>query len=190
MTSGVFKSQMARLNTLRFAPATLASHWDALQDIPDELFTAAVSLALRTRAEFPAPAELRADTDAVVRRQTPLAVPPTSFRVPVDGELKATIRNPFTDDRSKDIVVTITETIPHCCDDCDDTGWASYWCGSGPSTMAPWLYRRRCDRQHPPSHPGHDWADVCPCAATNPAILRRKAAQAVRYASEPEKVGR
>ncbi len=136
MTLGVFQSQIDRLRALRFAPADFNSHWDALQDIPDELFTAAVSHALRTRAEFPAPAELRADTDAVVRRQQPpIAEHPTSHRVPIEGGIPVEITSPFG---GPSIHLTVTETIRYDCDECDDTGRVTFWCGEDGPTKKPW----------------------------------------------------
>lgn len=189
VTLGVFQSQVDRLRVLRFAPADFNSHWEALHDIPDELFTAAVSHALRTRAEFPAPAELRADTDAVIRRQQPIAEHPTSRRVPIEGGIPVTIRNPFAETPGQgDLHLTITETIQHACDECDDTGRVTFWCGEDNRARRPWIYRRACDRRNP--HGPHDWVAACPCVETNPVILARKAAQQQRFAQEPEKVGR
>jgi hypothetical protein len=176
---------MERLTSLRFPPAELENHWEALQDIPDELFTAAVSHAQRTRVDHPTAAELRADTDAVVRRTTPQAVHPTSRLVPVEGSIQVEIKNPFG---GKSIFVHVTEEPAYCCTECDDTGMVSYWCGKAESKYMPWLYRRRCDRRH--THSDHDWAGPCPCADTNPSIQRKRAAVAAKYAQEPEKVGR
>lgn len=186
MTPGVFQSQIERLRPLRFCPADFSAHWEALQDIPDELFTAAVSHAQRTRVEFPTPAELRADTDAVARRNArPQAVHPTSRLVPIEGTKPVTIQNPFG---GAPITVQIAHEPDYDCTECDDTGMVKYWCGESQSTRWPWLYRRHCGRSQ--THGDHDWAGPCPCVSTNPTIQRRKAAQASRYAQAPEKVDR
>ena len=186
MTSAVFASQMERLRPLRFGPSDFGSHWEALRDIPDELFTAAVSHALRTRAEFPAPAELRADTDVVARRNgNRQAVHPTSRAVPIEGGIPVEIKSPFG---GPSITLHVTETIRHDCDDCDDTGKVLFWCGDDASARWPWMYRRRCERRNP--HGDHDWAAECPCVPTNATIQLRKAAQQQRFSQEPEKVGR
>jgi hypothetical protein len=186
VTFGVFESQMERLRPLRFTPADFGSHWEALQDIPDELFTAAVSHALRTRAEFPMPAELRADTDAVARRQArPQAVHPTSRLVPIEGSIPVEIKNPLG---GPSIHVHVTNEPRYDCTECDDSGMVKYWCGESPSTRWPWLYRRHCGRHH--SHADHDWAGPCPCVPTNPTIQDRRARMAAKFSQEPEKVQR
>ena len=54
-----FDKQMRRLAGLKFAPATLDTHWEALCDMDVEVLAAAVGVAVRQCHEFPAPAQLR-----------------------------------------------------------------------------------------------------------------------------------
>ena len=60
-----FREQMTRLMGLKFAPADLTTHWEALSDVPEPVLAAAVSRAQRSRVDFPTPIELRQDADAV-----------------------------------------------------------------------------------------------------------------------------
>lgn len=182
MTRDWFDRQLSRLASLPNAPADTDGHWDALQDLPPQLFEAAISHALRTRAWFPVPVDLRRDCDAVSRRAVPSAVAPTSHLVPVDGQQIVTIRNPFG---GADITLAIDRAYRADCDDCDDSGQVVFWCGAEKSTRWPWLYRRACERRDP--HAAHDWAGTCPCVATNATIQRRRAAQGTRYAQDPER---
>lgn len=56
----LFKRQMHRLGGLKFAPQTLDTHWEALRDLGDDEFVAAVDRAQRECDEFPSPRQLRA----------------------------------------------------------------------------------------------------------------------------------
>jgi hypothetical protein len=78
MTRAFFDGELARLRCLRFVPSDTDPHYEDLQAIPESVFTAAVTLARRTRLDFPVPAELRADCDQVasqVRRPVPVREP-------------------------------------------------------------------------------------------------------------------
>ena len=67
MTRPWFDGQMARLGGLRFPPADLLTHWEALQDMPDGALEAAVTRSQKTRVDFPTPADLRQDADLAYR---------------------------------------------------------------------------------------------------------------------------
>ena len=60
-----FDAQIVRLMVLRFPPADVNEYFVALQDIDAEVFPLAIGHALKTRRDFPVPAELRADADHV-----------------------------------------------------------------------------------------------------------------------------
>lgn len=176
-----FDSQMRRMGVLKFPPENVDEHYRGLQDIPPEVLDVGVSHALVTRSWFPTIAELRIDCD-VANRQRPRAVPPTSPEVPVEGGFPVFIKNPFGEGG---ISFMVTKEPWRDCDVCDDTGWAKYFCGEEPSRLMPWLTKRRCERRH--THADHDWAQACPCVATNRTIQQRRAAS-IRYSSDPEKV--
>ena len=50
---------MKRLSGLKFAPAEYDTHWEALQDMPNDAFETAVSVAQQVCEDFPSPAKLR-----------------------------------------------------------------------------------------------------------------------------------
>lgn len=68
-----FTSQLARLASLKFPPATLEGHWEALNGLRIEDLARAVGQALRECDTFPAPAELLRLAD----RTAPALPPPT-----------------------------------------------------------------------------------------------------------------
>ena len=59
MTRDIFTAQMRRMNGLRFPPADLGTHWEGLSDLPIDVLTRAIERSIRTRSDFPTPAELR-----------------------------------------------------------------------------------------------------------------------------------
>jgi hypothetical protein len=63
MTETFFNQQMSRLIGLRFVPGDMTTHWEALQDLPEEVLSRAVAHAGRTRVDFPTPYQLRQDAD-------------------------------------------------------------------------------------------------------------------------------
>lgn len=179
MTAECFYEQMGRLSGLRFRPADLETHWDALQDLPDDVLEAAVSRALKTRAEFPAPVELRQDADLVVRqlrpatreddaaRKTPLAEPRV-IRWPDGRELK-----------------TISHEWRYDCDVCSDAGWESAWCGDLKDPhRQPWQEIYTCDRRY--KHAAHEVLRKCRCWETNQTLVRKREA-ARKYAESAGK---
>jgi hypothetical protein len=66
-----FRDQMKRLMGLKFAPADLTTHWEALSDLSQDDVAAAVTKAQRQCDEFPSPRLLRS-----------LAREPWSWRCP------------------------------------------------------------------------------------------------------------
>jgi hypothetical protein len=155
---------MDRLGGLKFKPANLQTHWEALSDLGDAELVAAISRAQRECEEFPAPKMLRVFVDEyrgrieVPEEDPSRAVPvePTTFEIPEVG-----------------LKIPITREWRYYCDECNDTGMRSYWCGVGQSTRWPWMKVMHCARRN--EHGEHEWVDQCQCAATNPAVLRRLA---------------
>lgn len=164
--------QIDRLRVLRGMPSDTFEYFAALQDVPDERFTAAVSHALRTRAWFPTPAELRADVDAVA----PSYVPPreeSRIEAIAGGGREVVIVNPLNP--SQQIRVQVDRVWKFDCLDCEDSGWISRTCPEQP-----------CGRKHVKPYP-HEYVEPCACIGWNPSIRRRKEAGA-KYAQPPEKV--
>jgi hypothetical protein len=164
-----FQRQMQRLGGLKFAPAGLDTHWEALSDLSDAELDAAVSRAARECEEFPAPKMLRMFVDDY-RRDLPVPDEDLSRETPM---APLTIVTPYGDTH------TFTREWKYYCEDCCDTGRRSSWCGDGPSERYPWMsvarcYTTNCEKLRRGGY-AHEWVDHCPCAYTNPAVLRKKA---------------
>ena len=178
MTREFFDRQMTRLSVLRFPPADIDEHFEALRDIQADVFDAAVSHALKTRRDFPVPAELRADADhvAVSMRQ-----------VVVDEVREVPLVEPFTVTVPEvGTVISITREWKYYDERCHDSGWAAWWGGdvSAPG-WKPWYEASRCDRRQ--DHGPHEWVGHCACYDSNPALVRKREAQR-KYAASPQKV--
>lgn len=167
-----FLEQMSRLNGLHFVPADLTTHWEALQELPEAVFEAAVTRAQRTRVDFPAPLELRQDADQAARRTA--APEPDAPALPAPVVL-GTLPNGRA--------VTATRMWVYYCEVCSDSGWRTLWCGGG-ALPKPWLEHRTCDRRF--EHAPHESIEACPCRESNPAVKRRKEREA-KYAAKPGK---
>lgn len=179
MTDAFFREQMARLAGLRFVPAELTTHWEALYDLPEDALEAAVSRAQRTRVDFPTPIELRQDADQATAR--PSAIDPDPGRGS-DHEPRTIIAK--IDDLAERHF-RITREWKYYDDACSDTGWVSVFCGSEAHPQRkPWWAVRTCDRRG--DHAPHEWVFQCSCAEWNPAIKRRKERDG-KYAEKPGK---
>lgn len=183
MTRDQFDVEMARMGGLRFVAADMETHWEGLRDIPLPVLQAAVTLAIRTRVDFPTPVELRRDADQVRARQTAteddrgtdLERPVVLGHLPTGREVKA------------------LRLWRYYCDDCSDSGWQSCWCGSLTNTVdgqeipnlarKPWQEIRTCD--HRGEHYAHEWVRQCACWDTNPALVKKR--EASRKYAEPGK---
>lgn len=167
-----FNEQMDRLRGLRFVPSSLETHWEALQQLPEVVLEAAVTRAQRTRVEFPTPVDLRRDADDVapqVQHLEPLPDQSEDLPEPVDlGTLPDGTR-----------LKPATRLWRYYCDRCSDLGQASWWCGDEHSRRQPWIPFGRCPRRG--EHGAHEWTTECACAASNPAVLRKREQQ-VKYA--------
>ncbi len=78
MTRAFLEGQLARLGGLAFAPDTLDTHWEALQDLPEALLEAAVAEVQRESEAFPSPVAIRTIADRL--RPRVLALPPPTAR--------------------------------------------------------------------------------------------------------------
>lgn len=173
-----FDLELGRLAVLPGMPGDSDAYWEALKDIPEPVFVAAVSHAIRTRKWFPVPVELRVDADAVRPRSTYQAPPQ---RKPVT-ETTFTFANRWG---GKDITVTVTDAIQYECDACSDTGWEAVWCGPPAPSRKPWHESAVCTRVG--VHPSHEWVRKCACWDTNTVLIRKREAQATYAAQREEK---
>lgn len=178
MTAEFFERQIERLKPLGAASDEFKdAYWDALHDLPADVFDAAISHALKTRTWFPKPAELRIDADTVA----PLVRPPLP-----DEDRSRLLDEPFTV-TLPDVgtLVSVTREWKYYDERCSDSGWASWWCGDPTDRRrAPWMEIGRCDRHG--EHGPHEYVTRCACWESNPALVRKRANQQ-RYAEKPGK---
>lgn len=171
MTTEYFARQMDRLSGLRFRPADLTTHWEALNDLPDAVLSAAVSRAQRTRVEFPTPVELRQDADL---EHAPVAAPAEDRSTPLDQPFTVVVPEVGT-------IVSVVREWKYYCGQCNDGGWESVWCGDSPAK--PWQASCGCNRRG--DHEAHEFVRPCACWDTNPALVRKREAQR-QYAEQPD----
>jgi hypothetical protein len=164
--------QIVRLSVLRGIPDDICEYFSALKDVPDERFTLAVSHALKTRAWFPSPAELRADVDATAPQISAVQADPKMEPL-IGGGYEMVLKNPFN---GAELRIKVSRVWKFDCEDCSDSGWRSNQCPSDP-----------CGRRY--LHDAHEWVQRCHCVDWNPTIRRRKEALGIKYAKAPEKVG-
>lgn len=175
MTLDTFTAQMGRLSGLRFRPADLTTHWEALKDLPDAVLEAAVTRAQRTRVEFPTPVEIRQDADQVKAHAQPVT--------PIEDR-SARLDRPFTITvPGAGTVLSVQREWSYYCEDCSDSGWRWVWCGERcigegddkREIANPWHDSRPCGRTF--SHSPHEWVTPCPCIEWNPQLKRKREAQ-------------
>lgn len=166
------ESQIARLGVLRGVPGDISEYFTALSDIPELVFVEAVTHALKTRAWFPTPAELRADCDAAQAAfRAPVALEPHVEEL-VGGGRTVTIANPFG---GRGLTIHVTRLWKFDCEECVDTGWRERQCPS-----------EHCGRRQ--DHAAHTWVEPCQCRDWNPTLKRRREAAGVTYAQRASKV--
>lgn len=164
MTARAFKVQMDRLMGLKFAPAKLDTHWEALSDLSDVELDAAVSRAAKECDEFPSPKMLRVFVD---EHRAQVTIPEQ------DQSRWEALQRARSVKLPDGTVLKFTREWRCYCNECGDTGLRSFWCGTEPSKTAPWLPVYRCERAR--EHYAHEWVQACPCAETNPDVQRKKA---------------
>jgi len=161
---------MSRLVGLRFIPADLVTHWEALKDLPDAVLERAVTLAGKTRVHYPTPYELRQDADSG-----------RGAAEPVEEDRGVALDVPFNIHVPEtQTTLSVSRTWTYYCDGCSDTGWLSMWCGEDQPPPRPWHESTACSLAC--THPPHEWVRRCACHETNPALLRKRERQQ-RYAA-------
>lgn len=162
-----FLAEMTRLVGLKFAPADMRTHWEALHEIPRMVLRAAVSRAGRTREEFPSPVELRQDCDAVshtIRLVDPDEDRGTDLPEPVELGTLPTGKK-----------LTAERVWRYYHSECSDSGIESLWCGAEGPQMKPWHTRQACERTK--AHEPHEWTRKCTCFDSNPALIKQRERQ-------------
>jgi len=169
-----FERELGRLACLRFPPIDLDGHYAGLKDIPLADFQRAVTLALKSRSEFPTVAELLNDADASNRK--PSTVIPFPQSVELETPIKVKLPWTYTDKERKAFQKThgrepnthlsIThERAPSDCEACNDSGWEEFQCPGdhrcGMSSCATTKYQ-------------HGYAKKCACWDTNPVLIRER----------------
>ena len=161
MTAAAFVSRMHRLMGLKFAPTSLDTHWEGLRDLGDDEIDAAIERAARECDEFPAPKMLRMFVDEYRARVIPLAPDREREIAPVDVQVPQAEKS-----------FRINREWRYYDERCSDTGWVSMWCGAS-QPPKPWLERGFCGRSRP--HSDHEFVVECPCASSNPDVIRKRA---------------
>lgn len=178
MTPAFFEQQMARLSGLKFRPADLGTHWEGLRELPDAVLEAAIGRAVKTRADFPTPFELRQDADQMASRVRAVEPEPEDRAVP----LPAPHVIPFPQAGRN---IRVEAEWRYYCETCSDLGWESVWCGDPKAVRRmPWHEIRTCERRG--EHGAHEWVRQCRCWDSNPALIRKRENQK-KYAEKGAK---
>jgi hypothetical protein len=180
MTRGDFNGEMVRMLGLRFAPATMDTHWEGLQSIPVADLHRGVTRAILSRSEFPTPAELRADCDA--ERVIPHDDPSLGR-----GEVLLDAPIPLGVLPDGTVLPAATHAWTYCCETCSDTGWQSVWCGVGRSRSVWVTVSADCGRYV--THEPHEFSRKCACWDSNPVLVAARNRQR-KYSQEPAETKR
>jgi hypothetical protein len=161
-----------KLRVLRGGPDSLDKlevYIEAFQHASAEDFERGCQRAVKTRTFFPTPAELFADCETSAPRETWVADP---LIKDVDAQI-VHIPNPFG---GKGLTLRVSKVWDYHCDDCDDIGQVSFWCGDAGPTKKPWQLVVPCGKRQ--EHTPHEYVTRCSCWERNPALIRKRAAQA------------
>jgi hypothetical protein len=159
-----FREQMTRLAGLKFPPAEMLTHWEALADVPSVVLDAAITRAQKTRVEFPSPAELREDCDAVAHQARPAVPEPDRGRDLAEPITVGTLPSGWP------IIVHRIWKYYH--EPCGDGGMEALWCGDVTPLRKPWHALESCGREQ--EHAPHEWVRRCTCWDSNPALQRKR----------------
>lgn len=164
---------------LRFVPADLGGHVEALADLDPLDLDGAVGLALRTRAIFPTPVEVRSDADVVRAKRIAAAAPVAEDRFGDELATPALVGH-----LPAGTPVYASREWRDYCDRCGDTGMASFWCGARGADRYPWMPVSTChgDTCRKTKY-AHEWVQRCACWDSNPALIRKREA-ARKYAAD------
>jgi hypothetical protein len=166
MTRTDFDKQMKRLAGLKFPPATMETHYAVLGSLALDVLSEGVTVAQREVDEFPSPAALLQFAYRVKDRVEPLP----------ELDKEGPLTSPFTIPLQGGKVLQIKREWHYYCEDCSDSGWASFWCGEPTPRRAPWMGISKCQRER--EHLPHEFVVECRCNHSNPAILKRKESMA------------
>lgn len=176
MTRDDFSAAFKPLRALRgwpmdgeLAKERLAIFWDQFQHADAESFARGCARAVKTRTFFPTPAELFADCEMAAPRETWTA---ERHVADVDAQI-VYIPNSFG---GEGLRLTVSKVWEYHCDDCDDGGQVSFWCGAIGPTRKPWQLTVPCGNRE--DHTGHEYVGRCACWDRNPALIRKRALQA------------
>ena len=166
-----FEKELGRLACLRWPPADTDGHYTTLKDMPFADFHAAVTLALKSRSEFPTVAEILNDADAA--NLQPRTVIPFPQSVELETPVKVKLPLTYTDkerqtfkqthkrEPSTHLLIT-HERAPSNCEQCNDSGWEESQCPGdhrcGMPSCATTKYQ-------------HGYAKKCACWETNPILI-------------------
>ena len=171
MTRDEMDAQLYRLVALRGMPGDSEGHWEVLRHVSLGDLARGVSLALKNRSWYPAPAELLTDVE--------MARPRDTWRAERGvGEWRQATTLTIQDGLLKGLSLTIPagREWKQECSDCGDTGWLPMWCGEPSATRKPWMPLEDCGRTS--EHLSHEWVGQCHCWATNTKLIRKRESQA------------
>lgn len=182
MTREWFDEQLGRMVMLKAMPGDSSEYWRACELIPDVVLERGVSHAIRTRTWFPTPAELLQDCDTA----RPRTVERPEMREVSKDAYEATIKNPFG---GSDLRLMVDREWKYYCAECSDIGQRTWWCGSVEDAgRKPWLMVGHCGHRgewlmvghcgHLGEHGSHEYVARCACWASNPELIRKRAADA------------
>ena len=171
------ETQLARLGVLRGVVADVSEYVKALSDVPELVFTEAVSHAIKTRPWFPTPAELRVDCDVAAQsfRTAAATIQAPQIEDLAGGGRVIEIPVPAIFGDVPPLRLKITRVWKFDCEDCGDSGWRSRQC---PEMV--------CGRRF--DHAAHEWVHPCECRSWNPTLRRRAEANA-KYSEAPQRAG-
>jgi hypothetical protein len=160
MTFAAFMQTMDRLSGLKFRPASLQTHWEALSDLGAAELNAAIERAQRECDEFPSPKMLR----AFVALSAP--------RIGPDEDRSRPIAQPIVIEFPQaGLKLPVNRDWTFYCNTCEDTGWASFQCSGNAS----------CGRDT--EHYAHEYVKHCACWDSNPAVLKKRQRSAQQAAT-------
>jgi hypothetical protein len=162
MTRKTFDAHLKRLAVLPFPPPTTDTHWDTMQNVPEDVLSAAVTEAAAMFDAFPTPRQLLACVAAVRRRMA-------------QGGLTPDQSTPLPDTIYFDVPnygrLPIKREWKYHCEDCSDSGWRTYNCGAV-TRPKPDTIGVACERTI--DHAPHEWVGRCACAESNPEVIRKR----------------
>ncbi len=164
LTRKTFADGMTLMNGLKYAPTNWGGHWAVFEGrVPLEVFRKGIQRALMTRTDFPSPAELLQDCDAVKH----LAQPARQ-----EEDRGTDLAEPKVYEVPHHKPISVTREWKYYCERCSDGGWASWWCGNTAPARSPWSAPSDCGKRA--DHSPHEWVGKCACYDSNPALIRKR----------------